>query len=74
MSDLHITEYTIGQVVEQLKYGGYRNIKSLSRDIQSDFDDINGMLYKLIFFIKRFLKKRKLEHSLCSTIFYLAEK
>lgn len=75
MSDLHITEYTIGQVVEQLKYGGYKKIKFHSREIQSDLDTINSRWkYKLIlFFIQRFLRRSNLEHSLCSTIFYLAK-
>lgn len=76
MSNLHITEYTIGQVVEQLKHGGYKEIKVSSKEIQSDFGVVgNKLKYKIIFFfIKIFLRKRKLEHSLCSTIFYLAKK
>lgn len=76
MSQNHVTEYSVGQVYEQLKYGGFSNIKNFSPTIDSDLNPIwNSYKLRFIFYlIRSFLKKRGLENSLNSTMFFLAEK
>jgi ubiquinone/menaquinone biosynthesis C-methylase UbiE len=70
VSKLHVTEYSIGQVKEQLNYGGYEVVKVYSPIIKE-----KNILYTIL---KRsmylFLKIIRSKHIFESTIFYAARK
>lgn len=70
MSHLHVTEYTVGQVIEQLKFGGYAMRKIYSPAIK-ERKIINKIIKPLITII---LKAIKSHHILESTVFYSAIK
>lgn len=76
MSNNHVTEYTIGQVYEQLAYGGFVNINHISPAIESDsnLDKVELKIKIAVLFLRHFLKKRGIEESLNSTVFYSAQK
>jgi|HigsolmetaAR202D_1030399.scaffolds.fasta_scaffold27991_2 Trans-aconitate methyltransferase len=68
MSKLHVTEYTVGQVKEQLTFGGFEVQKIISRPINTGsmkFRTAHKML-------ELFCSTIKSHHQLESTIFYLA--
>jgi 2-polyprenyl-3-methyl-5-hydroxy-6-metoxy-1,4-benzoquinol methylase len=84
ISKHHVTEYSIGQVEEQLKFANYKTIMIYSPHIVFPFKDKNKLkfskifkyllftiFYYLLFF---YLKLLKSHHLLESTIFYLAKK
>jgi 2-polyprenyl-3-methyl-5-hydroxy-6-metoxy-1,4-benzoquinol methylase len=70
MSVHHVTEYTVGQVVEQLEYGGLRICKILSRHLSVKNPTIEGTRQLLAIFLSLVGSHHQLE----STVFYLAKK
>ncbi len=74
MSNQHVTEYSIGQVKEQLCYAGYLVIQTYSEVISQPTKGIKSfILYKLATpFMRTFLKLIGRSDSAESTIFYLA--
>lgn len=75
-SKLHVTEYTVGQVIEQLRFGKYKVEKVLSKSISNEGQSIQGIiLYTFVKpILKFFLSIVSSHHSLESTVFYLAQK
>lgn len=70
MSNLHVTEYTVGQIIEQLKYGGYKIDRIYSPRIKE-----GGLIFWIIKFIFSIvLKAIKSHHVLEATVFYSARK
>lgn len=70
MSGLHVTEYTVGQVVEQLNHGGYKVKKIYSRSVE-----INSLPAKITkAFFKIIIKLVNSHHILELTAFYSAIK
>jgi len=70
MSHLHVTEYTVGQVIEQLRFGGFEVRKIYSPPIK-DKKIARKIIKPLVSFI---LKAVKSHHILESTVFYSAIK
>jgi SAM-dependent methyltransferase len=69
MSPHHVTEYTVGQVQEQLAYGGFEVRKILSKPISSV--SLNARVARLVFSI--LISIVGSHHQLESTVFYLAQ-
>lgn len=70
MSENHVTEYSVGQVVEQLVYGGYRVCKVYSKPIRTwglKSYVANALFSGIIALVGS-------HHQLESTVFYLAQK
>jgi 2-polyprenyl-3-methyl-5-hydroxy-6-metoxy-1,4-benzoquinol methylase len=76
MSHLHVTEYTVGQVREQLQFGGMDVVAIHSEPIaQQKVTAKTILLYNIIYpVVQATLKLLKSHHSLDSTVFYLAQK
>jgi ubiquinone/menaquinone biosynthesis C-methylase UbiE len=70
MSKLHVTEYTVGQVLEQLKYGGF-HISKVHSDSIKENRLIVHLVKKCFSFFIRLVGSH---HILESTVFYLAKK
>lgn len=76
MSPNHVTEYSVGQVVEQLRYGGYVVKRIFTRSIGSE----SGNLIKRIFSeflagcVRLIGKIINRPHDVESTVFFLAKK
>lgn len=70
MSDQHITEYTVGQVIEQLRYGGFTVTQMASKPIK--LGSIKAELVRWL--ISKIISLVGSHHQLESTIFYLAQK
>jgi hypothetical protein len=69
MSRHHVTEYSIGQVTEQLRHGGYRVVDVSSRPIRG-----RGWRRRLLTALfSAVLSVTKSHHRLESTVFYLAQ-
>ena len=70
MSKLHVTEYSVGQVIEQLEFGRFEVIRTYSKPTKP-----GSLLYRLAMSIVRlFLKIIRSHHNLESTVFFLARK
>lgn len=69
MSSHHVTEYSVGQVIEQLHYGGYRVRRTFSQSIK--LNSFKARLVKTI--CVKFLALVKSHHQLESTVFFLAQ-
>ena len=70
MSQLHVTEYTVGQVHEQLSYGGFEVTNTTSEKLK-----VPGVLPKILYtLISTAIGLTKSKHSLEPTVFYLARK
>jgi 2-polyprenyl-3-methyl-5-hydroxy-6-metoxy-1,4-benzoquinol methylase len=70
MSKHHVTEYTVGQVIEQIEYGGFQVRKILSRSIRTESLTIEVVRRLLAIIISMIGSHHQLE----STVFYLAKK
>lgn len=69
MSKHHVTEYTVGQVIEQLAYGNFEIVKFLSKPISN-----KGLKAKLAYWVFfTFVYLVKSHHHLEATVFYLAK-
>lgn len=69
MSKLHVTEYTVGQVKEQLTYGGFEVRRILSRPISAG--SIKANVVKWIF--SQLISLVGSHHQLEATVFYLSQ-
>ena len=70
MSDQHVTEYSVGQVVEQLKYGGFRLQTILSRPLAG-----NGLKFRAArWLLSMSISLVGSHHQLEETVFYLARR
>jgi 2-polyprenyl-3-methyl-5-hydroxy-6-metoxy-1,4-benzoquinol methylase len=69
MSEHHVTEYTVGQVLEQLDYGGFKVIKIFSKSIRD-----NLLQFILVKILSPILFLIGSHHQLESTVFYLARR
>lgn len=70
MSSYHVTEYTIGQVKEQLKYGGFKTERVYSPPIKASNFVFTGIKAVMRFWLKIINSHHVLE----STVFYAARK
>lgn len=70
MSEHHVTEYSVGQVIEQLKYGGFEVIKSFSKAFKTGNWKFEAA--KKLFSV--FGSMTGSHHQLESTVFYLAQR
>lgn len=70
MSAHHVTEYTVGQVIEQFTYGGFQVETVLSRPISSE--SLKGGVVRRLFAV--WVSLVASHHQLESTVFYLAKK
>jgi hypothetical protein len=70
MSTHHVSEYTVGQVIEQLGYGGFQVERILSRPIS--MGSLKGTLVRRLFAM--LVSAVGSHHQLESTVFYLAKK
>jgi 2-polyprenyl-3-methyl-5-hydroxy-6-metoxy-1,4-benzoquinol methylase len=69
MSRHHVTEYTVGQVEEQLRYGGFEVKKILSRPIFAG--SLKANIARMIF--SKFIYMVGSHHQLEATVFYLGQ-
>ena len=76
MSTHHVTEYSIGQVIEQLRWGGFEVKELYSKPIRNQSKGVKSIIsFKVILPILRtYLKIINSHHSLESTVFFLAQK
>jgi len=76
MSPHHVTEYTVGQVVEQLRWGGFEVKRIHSRHVPARPVTIKAMVaYRLILPMMRiYLRMVGSDHILENTAFFLARK
>jgi SAM-dependent methyltransferase len=75
MSDHHVTEYTVGQVIEQLRFGGFET-KVVSAALRRPYKNLRsfaafGIAMPLL---RLFLKAVGSHHSLEETVFYLGKR
>lgn len=70
MSRHHVTEYTVGQIKEQLTYGGFCINNVLSKPIS--FGNMKANIIRFLF--SKFISLIGSHHILESTVFYLAQK
>ena len=70
MSEHHVTEYSVGQVIEQLRFGGFDVIKSFSKTFRSGNWKFEAA--KKLFSV--FASMTGSHHQLESTVFYLAQR
>jgi len=70
MSELHVTEYTVGQIAEQLRYGRFEVARIYSKKLSSKgrMKTVDWICYSII------CKILPSHHSLQSTVFFLAKK
>lgn len=69
MSRHHVTEYTVGQVKEQLRYGGFEVKKILSRPISTG--SLKLSVERMVF--SKLIAMVGSHHQLEATVFYLAQ-
>jgi 2-polyprenyl-3-methyl-5-hydroxy-6-metoxy-1,4-benzoquinol methylase len=70
MSEHHVTEYSVGQVIEQLRFCGYKLVKTYSRSLGSE--PLKLKLIQRLFSL--FVSVSGSHHQLESTVFYLARR
>lgn len=73
MSRHHVTEYTVGQVKEQLRYGGFEVKRVLSRPISTGSLKTKVARKVVGSVLSRFIAMVRSHHQLESTVFYLAQ-
>jgi len=76
MSDLHVTEYSVGQVIEQLRYGGFDVVRTYARPLgRADLSFFRAAAFGLLRpLVQCLIKMTGSHHSLESTVFFLARK
>jgi len=78
MNKYHVTEYTVGQVVDQLRFGGFDVRKVASRRDPEDrysFKTIKGVFKNLLIVgLRLYCRLIGNPHTLESTVFFLARK
>lgn len=70
MSKHHVTEYSVGQVIEQLAYGGFRVMSAKSRPTSATSAQAKIARWVL----EKVLSLADSHHQLESTVFYLAQR
>jgi len=70
-SEHHVTEYTVGQVYEQLRYRGFRVLRSMSRPDPRIRTWSKAGIVQAIF--SQFIRWSHSHHQLEATVFYLAQ-
>jgi len=70
LSKYHVTEYTVGQVVEQLQYGGFKTLKVTSKPLKTH-KILTALIQGLLSMWIALVGSR---HQLESTVFFLAQK
>jgi len=70
MSEHHVTEYSVGQVIEQLRYGGFEVLRCYSKPYKSE--NLKFEVAKKLFSL--FASVTGSHHQLESTVFYLAQR
>jgi 2-polyprenyl-3-methyl-5-hydroxy-6-metoxy-1,4-benzoquinol methylase len=77
MSKSHVTEYSVGQVIEQLRFEKFEVEEIYSKPIKhDDMKTIKKiLLYKIVMpLLRMYLRRVNLHHSIESTVFFLARK
>jgi SAM-dependent methyltransferase len=76
ISPRHVPEYQVGPVIEQLKWGGFKNKEIYSKTICPPPPSKTKLVFVNIvsLIIKTYLMTIKSHHSLESTVFFLAQK
>lgn len=76
VSPLHVTEYSVGQVVEQLHYGGFHVERIASRPLEGSWSSLKDMaLHRVLApLLRAMLWVTGSIHKLDATVFYLARK
>jgi ubiquinone/menaquinone biosynthesis C-methylase UbiE len=74
MSKQHVTEYTVGQVCEQLQYGGFNVLENFSPILTSKSIADLFIKHPIKFMINLFLRMIRSHHSLEGTVFFVANK
>lgn len=74
-SNHHITEYSVGQVIEQLQFGGFET-KVVSPPMQRSCNTLRDLVaFRILMpLLRLFLRSVRSHHSLEETVFYLAKK
>jgi 2-polyprenyl-3-methyl-5-hydroxy-6-metoxy-1,4-benzoquinol methylase len=67
MSKHHVTEYSVGQVVEQLRFAGFKSVRIISEPIANE--SFRLRLARII--VSSFIKSTGSQHQIESTVFYL---
>ncbi len=70
MSEQHVTEYSVGQVIEQLRYGGFTVTQMISKPI--DAGSLKAKLARWVF--SKLILLVGSHHQLEATVFYLAQR
>lgn len=70
MSKHHVTDYSVGQVVEQLRYGGFRVVRLLSKSASAM--GLGAKVIKML--LSGIIALTGSHHRLESTVFYLAQR
>ena len=70
MSEQHVTEYSVGQVIEQLRYGGFAVTQMVSKPIK--LGSLKAELARWLF--SKLISLVGSHHQLEATVFYLAQK
>jgi ubiquinone/menaquinone biosynthesis C-methylase UbiE len=76
MAPNHVTEYSIGQIIEQLRYGKYTVLEVYSRPLTHTKKTIKGLIgYNIVCpIVNGYLRLTKSGHRLEMTVFFLARK
>jgi 2-polyprenyl-3-methyl-5-hydroxy-6-metoxy-1,4-benzoquinol methylase len=76
MSKMHTTEYSVGQVIEQLHSCGLGVVSIKSKPIPVQVRSLKSIIINKFIYptVKNYLKLTNSHHSLESTVFYLAQK
>jgi len=70
LSPHHVTEYSVGQVIEQLRYGGFDMIHTFSRPLTQE--RFRATVARTL--LSGYLQLVKSHHNLEATVFYLARR
>lgn len=75
ISPHHVTEYTVGQVIEQLRFGGFE-AKAYSSRLRVPINDLTDLILRKVWgpLVRAYLWVIASHHSLEWTVFYLARK
>ncbi|MFX1453245.1 MAG: class I SAM-dependent methyltransferase [Promethearchaeota archaeon] len=78
ISKYHVTEYSVGQIIELLSYSGFKIKTIISKSITKSNGikkTITNIIVKIIkFFIQRWLNRIGAPYTLEATVFFLAQK
>lgn len=72
----HVTEYSVGQIIEQLTYGKFQVLKCYSKPIKEQPRGIKGRLAYWVIgpVLRAYLRLIRSHHTLEGTVFFLARK